>query len=170
MDLIDKTPAELRAMDKEDIIKVIFEGETYSDPKLVKDQYGNNVELVDEIRRKYDGNLVGRRVVRWTYHNAKEGTVKDIITEDGKERAIVTHPLNGRQPALRRVPIAEPIPLEELSGTVVKQMPEPIVVEQPVMAVEVIQEPAIIEVPLTRWQRFKKRAEKIFFLLPDDVV
>jgi len=169
IDLQSKTLDELRAMDKEDIIKAIFEGETYSDPRLVKDQYGNNVELVEATYRKYDGNLVGRRVVRWTYHDAKEGTVKDIITEDGKERATVTHSLDGRQPTLKRVPIAEPIPLEELGGIDVKQMPEPVVVEQPVMAVEVIQEPIIIEAPLTRWQRFKKRAEKVFFLLPDDV-
>jgi len=184
IDLQSKTLDELRAMDKEDIIKAIFEGETYSDPHLVKDQFGNNVELVDEIRQKYDGNLVGRRVVRWTYHDAKEGIVNEIITEDGKVRDMVTHPLDGRQPTLRRVPIAEPVPLEELGGmggaAVVPEPvlpePEPLILPVPLRAVEVTpepvitEEPAIIEAPLTKWQRFKKRAERIIFLLPDDVV
>ena len=108
MDLSDKTPDELRKMGLEAVIKLAFEGETYSVPNLVKDKYGNSVELTEVTRDSLTGNLVSRKVVTWDYYDDKAGTVKDISVQVGNRKQVITHTLDGKQPTARQFIVAEP--------------------------------------------------------------
>jgi len=110
-DIQAMNPNDARKLPQEELVKAIYEGQTYSDVNLVKDEFGNNAELTETVRDAY-GNVLSTKVVKWTYYSAKEGTVNEIITEDGKERAEVKHTLDGRQPTLKRVAITQPIPIE----------------------------------------------------------
>ena len=113
MDLTQLTPAELDKLTKAELIAAILEDLTYSDVNLAKDKFGNNVELTETMKDAY-GVVVGGKTVRWTYYgDGSTGEVNEIITEDGKEIATVKHTLDGKQPTLKRVLIAEPI-LREL--------------------------------------------------------
>ena len=105
---MDLTLAELNKMTKANIIAAILEDQTYSDVNLVKDEHGNNVKMTEVVRNAY-GVVVGGKTVRWTYYDPKEGTVNEIITNDGKVEDTVKHTLDGKQPTLKRVAIAQPI-------------------------------------------------------------
>ena len=75
-------PNEARKLPVEELIRAIYEGETYPVTNLVKDKFGNNIEQTNEAYAKLDGNLISRHMVTWTYHDAKVGNVKDITTEE----------------------------------------------------------------------------------------
>lgn len=108
-------PNEVRELTKEQLIEHILEGQTYTANEYRhEDEYHNATEQGWEIRDSYTGNLISKHRVVWTYHDAKKGTVNEIITEDGKERTIVKHTLDGKQPSLIRRAIEEPIPIKEI--------------------------------------------------------
>jgi len=109
MDLIDiqaMNPNDARKLSVETFVGAIFEGQTYSDVNLVKDEHGNNVELTETVRDAH-GKVASSRIVTWTYYDAEKGIVNEIITEDGKERAIVKHTLDGKSPKLKKMLIAQ---------------------------------------------------------------
>jgi len=103
INLIQLTPAELRTMGIDAIIDAVLEGQTYTemDP-LVKDKFGNNLNHAWRVRDSLTGNLISTHRVTWSYYDAKEGTVDEIITEDAKEIATVKHTLDGKQPTMKK--------------------------------------------------------------------
>jgi len=116
--LTDNTPDELRAMGIDAIIEAILE-DVRIDASLPieRDKYGNAIRQLQRTKDAY-GKVIQEKVIRWTYYDAAEGTVNEIITEDAKERATVKHTLDGEGPTLRKVAIAVPI------------KPEPILIER----------------------------------------
>ena len=175
IDLTQLTPTELDKLTKAGLIAAIVEGQRIDTSlPIERDKYGNAIRQLQRTKDAY-GKVIEEKVIRWTYYgDGSTGEVNEIITEDAKERVTVKHTLDGAQPTLVRRVIAEPIPLEAepepVPEPLVELVPLRVVEAAPLPAVEAAPEP-VIEVPQpTRWERFKKRAEKIFFLLPDDVV
>lgn len=111
MDLTQLTPAELDKLTKDQLIAGILEGQTYSDVNLVKDKDGNNVELTEVTRDAY-GKVLATKAVKWSYYDAGAGTVNEITVDEGKERLIVKHTLDGKQPTATKQLITEPTPME----------------------------------------------------------
>ena len=172
LDLSSVTPDQLRAMDKEEIIKALLDGFPHHTPtKETKDEYGNNLRRSYDVMNAYDGGLMDRIVVTWTYWDAPLHAVKDMTTEEGIRtirRTIVHHREDGSCSEVEQftVEVAEPAP--EVAEVVVgrievapREVPEPTGWDEP--PEEVTAEP----VP-TRWEAFKKRAERAFFLLPKE--
>ena len=110
--MLPDNPVELRKMDKEDIIAAILE-DVRIDASLPieRDEHGNAIRHVQRTKDAY-GKIIEEKIIRWTYYDAKEGTVNEIITEAAKEQATVKHTLDGKQPTLRKVAIAEPTAIE----------------------------------------------------------
>ena len=112
MDLTQLTPAELDKLTKAELITAIVEDQRVDASLPIKrDEYGNAIRRLQRTEDAY-GKVLEEKVIRWTYYDAKEGTVNEIITEDAKERAKVKHTLDGKQPTLRKVAIVKPIELE----------------------------------------------------------
>lgn len=116
---------EARKLPLETVLKAVYEGETYiANPYRHEDEHHNAIDQGWEVRNSYDGNLVSRHRIEWSYW--RPGVVKDIdvrefydddspksvlITrqdKDGKEQPVVIE----RQAFAKQ--IAEPI--GELNG------------------------------------------------------
>jgi len=108
-ELRERNPAELRKLPQEELVEAILEGQTYTVTvvPLTKDEYGNNVEHEWEVRRAYDGNLVSRHRVEWTYHDAKRGVVDGITVREGNRERIISHSRNGKVLRQRQRIVAE---------------------------------------------------------------
>jgi len=118
MDLTQFSLAELNKMTKAAIIDALVEDQRIdASLPIERDKYGNAIRQLQRTKDAY-GKVIQEKVIRWTYYDAAEGTVNEIITEDAKERATVKHTLDGEGPTLRKVAIAVPI------------KPEPILIER----------------------------------------
>ena len=113
MDLTQLTPIELDKLTKAELIAAIVEDQRIdASLPIERDEYGNAIRQLQRTEDAY-GKVVEERTIRWTYYDAEEGTVNEIITEDAKEIATVKHTLDGEQPTLKRALIAKPIePIE----------------------------------------------------------
>jgi len=100
-------PNEARKLPIEELVKAIYEGQTYSDVNLVKDKYGNNVGLTEVTRDSLTGNLVSNKVVTWDYYDDEKGIVKDIAIQVGNRKQVITHTLDGKQPMMREFIVIE---------------------------------------------------------------
>ena len=101
-DLQGKTPAELNAMTKANIIASILEGQTTSDVVRTATAKGDNSTLVEATRDLATGTVIGSRETSWTYYAT--GDVNEIVVVEkdaaAKEmsRRTVKHYKDGRQP------------------------------------------------------------------------
>jgi len=105
-------PNEARKLGIDTLLEAIFE-DVRIDASLPieRDEHGNAIRHVQRTKDAY-GKIIEEKIIRWTYYDAKEGTVNEIITEAAKEQATVKHTLDGKQPTLRKVAIAEPTAIE----------------------------------------------------------
>jgi hypothetical protein len=102
-ELADKTPAELNAMTKVDIIAEILEGVRRRSRTKEEDERGNAVRMDETITDAY-GELVGTREILWTYYNTGEVNVITVRERDDKGKLlggyVVKHYTDGKQPKL----------------------------------------------------------------------
>ena len=114
MDLTQLTPQELDKLTKAELIAAIVEDQRIdASLPIERDEHRDPVRHVQRTKDAY-GKVIEERTIRWTYYDAEEGTVNEIITEAAKEQATVKHTLDGEQPTLKRVLIAKPIELEPI--------------------------------------------------------
>ena len=87
-----------RKLKPEDVLRAVYEGETYqANDYRIEDKHHNAIDQGWEVRNSYDGNLVSRYRIRWTYHEpAKEGRVRDIETHDNALARSVSHDEKGQ--------------------------------------------------------------------------
>ena len=112
MDLTRLTPAELDKLTKDQLITAIVEDQRIdASLPIERDEYGNAIRQLQRMKDAY-GQVIEEKVIRWTYYDAKEGTVDEITVEDDTERLIVKHFTDGRQPIAIKKPIPIPIPRE----------------------------------------------------------
>ena len=108
-DLTQLTPAELNKLTKDQLIAAIVEDQRIdASSPIERDEYGNAIRQLQRAKDAY-GKVIEERVIRWTYYDAEEGTVDEITVEDDKERLVVKHYTDGRQPIMLKKPI-KPIP------------------------------------------------------------
>ena len=107
-DLTTLSPAQLNKMLKADIIAEILDGVTRSSATLDQDDKGNAVRMEETTTDAY-GKLLGTRIVEWTYYPG--GEVDEITVTDDKERVVVKHYTDGKQPIAIKKPI-KPEPKE----------------------------------------------------------
>lgn len=102
-------PNEARKLPVEELVKAIYEGETYTaNEYLYLDEYGNRREQGWEVRNSYDGNLVSTHKVTWTYHDAEKGVVKDIDVQEGNRVQRISHSADAKvQPTATRLTVIE---------------------------------------------------------------
>lgn len=103
--LADKTPSELNAMTKADIIAEILDGVTRSSRAFEHDAKGNPICMEETTTDAY-GEVLGIRIIDWAYYAT--GEVDEITITDDKERLVVKHYTDGRQP----IAIKKPMPKE----------------------------------------------------------
>ena len=104
-DLTQLTPAELDKLTKAELIAVIVEDQRIdASLPIERDEYGNAIRQLQRTKDAY-GKVIEEKVITWTYYDAKEGTVDEIIIEDDKEQMVVKHYTDGRQPIMIKKPI-----------------------------------------------------------------
>lgn len=103
-DLTTLSPTELGGMAKADIIAEILEGVTQTDSTVVQDPKLGNISMEETTTDAY-GNVLGTRMVDWTYYPT--GEVNEIIVKDNRERLVIRHFRDGRQPMAIRTAIPE---------------------------------------------------------------
>ena len=110
-DLTTLSPAQLNKFTKAELIAAIVE-EQWIDASLPieRDEYGNAIRQLQRTKDAY-GEIVEEKIIRWTYYDAKEGTVDEITVEDDKERLVVKHFTDGRQPVGSKS-LIKPVPME----------------------------------------------------------
>ncbi len=112
--MTELTPAELQKLTQAELIAIILDDQRIdASLPIERDKYGNSIRQLQRTKDAY-GKVVEERVIRWTYYDAEEGIVDEIIVEDDKEQLVVKHHIDGRQPTAVKRLIAEltPIPLE----------------------------------------------------------
>lgn len=107
-DLAILSPAQLNKMLKADIIAEILDGVTRSSRAFEHDAKGNTVRMEETTTDAY-GKVLDTRITDWTYYPT--GEVDEITVTDDKERLVVKHFTDGKQPIAVKKPI-KPIPME----------------------------------------------------------
>jgi len=102
-ELATKTPAELNAMNKADIIAKILEDVTRSTTDLEQDEHGNAIRQEETITDAY-GTLLGTKQTVWTYYGSGEVNVITVQEFDAKHKFLsgytVKHYKDEKQPTL----------------------------------------------------------------------
>ena len=105
--LSDKTSAELDKMLKADIIAEILDGMTRTTSKVIQDPKLGNIHMEETTTDAY-GKVLSVRIIEWTYYPT--GEVDEITVTDDKERIVVKHYTDGKQPIAIKKPIkSEPL-------------------------------------------------------------
>ena len=98
IDLTTLSPAQLNKLTKAELIAAIVEDQRIdASLPIERDEYGNAIRQLQRTKDAY-GKVIEEKVIRWTYYDAKEGTVDEITVEDDTERLVVKHFTDGRQP------------------------------------------------------------------------